>query len=391
MRCQAVIVAAGQGTRFGAARPKQLLPLAGRPLLIWALDAFRRAEKVQGVVLVVSEEARAEVQELLDAHGVSEGVALQLGGAQRVDSVERGLAALGSDIELVAVHDAARALVSPELIDRVVEQAERSGAALAALPARDTIKQAGDTGLVERTLDRGQIWLAQTPQVTRLDWLREALAAWRAQAKAGSAPPTDEAQLLELAGRAVQLVEGATENFKITVPNDLALAEAITSARVSPRMPRVGVGHDVHRLVEGRDLVLGGVTIPFDRGLEGHSDADVLAHAIGDALLGAAALGDLGEHFPPNDPRFAGADSLALLKQIGEMVRQAGYLPQSIDSVLICQRPRLAPFVPAMRQRLADALGIEVSRVSVKATTTEGLGFTGREEGIAAQATAVIG
>ncbi|MBW2734475.1 MAG: 2-C-methyl-D-erythritol 4-phosphate cytidylyltransferase [Deltaproteobacteria bacterium] len=411
VRCQALIVAAGQGSRFGAACPKQLLPLAGRPLLIWALDAFRRSQHVHGAVLVVSDEAREEIQRLLVQYEMLDGVTLALGGAERADSVQHGLAALDDSAELVAVHDAARALTSPELIDRVVAAARQTGAAIAALPARDTVKRASKSGFVAQTLDRDQIWLAQTPQVGRVGWLRQALATWRGHESNQGTSPTDEAQLLEFSGHAVQLVEGNVENFKITVPQDLALAEALLSSqavdpsrldpsrldpsrldpsRLDPQAPRVGIGHDVHRLVEGRELILGGVHVPFERGLEGHSDADVLAHAIGDALLGAAALGDLGQHFPPTDARFAGADSLGLLSEILQLVQQAGFAPQSIDSVVICERPRLAPFIPEMRERLANALNMETSQVSVKATTTEGLGFTGRGEGITAQATAVI-
>jgi len=223
---------------------------------------------------------------------------------------------------------------------------------------------------------------AQTPQVFRVALIREALDAQGGEAL------TDEVQLLEARGHPVQVVAGDPRNFKVTFPADLELAEAPLGA--APGEPRVGTGFDAHKLVPGRRLVLGGVELAFERGLLGHSDADVLSHAIGDALLGAAALGDLGLHFPPSDPSLAGISSLELLRRIAALLEQAGLRIGNLDAVVVCERPRLAPEIPAMRAAIGDALGIDRERIGIKATTSEGLGFTGREEGIAATATALL-
>jgi len=361
--------------------------LRDRPLVVWALDAFQRCARIDSLVLVVPAEERSRSQQLLSSYAFSKLHGLCDGGAERSDSVRNGLLALPPEATHVAIHDAARPLVSPELIERVVRVAAESGAALAALPATDTVKLGRD-GQVERTLERGVVHLAQTPQVFSVALLREAYAQWEA---AGRAPLTDDAQVVELYGGTVRLVSGETTNLKVTVEEDLTLAEAILAKQqVRVRLPRSGVGYDVHQLAAGQRLIIGGVEIPFEKGLVGHSDADVLAHAIGDALLGAAALGDLGQHFPPSDPRYKGADSLKLLAEIRDLVERADYRLANVDSVVVAQQPRLMPFIGAMRERLAAALRIDRDRVSVKATTTEGLGFAGRGEGIAAYATVTL-
>lgn len=389
MRCAGLIVAGGRGRRFGDPLPKQFARLAGQPLLAHAAATLLRSPCVEALVLVLPAELLPRADELL-CGTVLEGddrVSLCAGGAERVDSVAAGTAVAPRDCEALVIHDAARPLASDALVARVVAAAERDGAAIAALPAHDTVKQASGEQ-IERTLDRRHIWLAQTPQVIRRPLLETALAAW---VQAGRPPITDDAQLLELCGQPVTLVPGEVDNFKVTLPSDLSRAERLlTGDGGATTSLRSGIGYDVHRLVSGRPLILGGVEIPHAKGLEGHSDADVLAHAIGDALLGAAALGDLGQHFPPSDPRWAGADSLQLLRQIVELVAQAGLRPQNVDSVLICEAPKLAPHIPEMRRRLAEVLGLEVTHVAVKATTTEGLGFAGRGEGIAAQATVLL-
>lgn len=384
MHCCGLIVAGGRGRRFGGQRPKQYRMLRDRPLVVWALDAFQRCARIDSLVLVVPGEERSRSEQLLASYSFSKLQGLCEGGPERSDSVRNGLLALPPEATHVAIHDAARPLVSPELIERVVRVAAESGAALAALPATDTVKL-GREGQVERTLERGIVHLAQTPQVFSVALLREAYAQW----EAGGRPPlTDDAQVVELYGGTVRLVSGETTNLKVTIEEDLALAEAILAKQqVRVRLPRSGVGYDVHQLAAGQRLIIGGVEIPFEKGLVGHSDADVLAHAVGDALLGAAALGDLGQHFPPGDPRFKGADSLKLLAEIRDLVERADYLVANVDSVVVAQQPKLMPFIGAMRERLAAALRIERDRVSVKATTTEGLGFAGRGEGIAAYAT----
>lgn len=361
--------------------------LRDRPLLVWAIDAFERCPSIDGLVLVIPAEERDETERLLAAHGLSRRVQLVDGGAERVDSVRAGLEALPRKARLVAVHDAARPLVSSDLIERVVQAASESGAAIAALPATDTIKL-GRRGVISKTIKRARVFAAQTPQVFQVNLLRRAYQSWD---EADRPPVTDDAQLVELLGEPVQLVTGEASNIKVTIADDLRLAEAwLGRDQIPLKVPRTGMGYDVHRLVPGRKLVLGGVELPFDRGLEGHSDADVLAHAISDALLGAACLGDIGVHFPPSDPRYKDADSLKLLARVRQLVNQAEYSVANVDSVVVCEAPKLAPHIGAMRDRLAAVLQVAPQCVSVKATTNEGLGAMGRSEGIAAYATATL-
>ena len=389
--CAAIILAAGQGSRFGPGRPKQLLPLAGKPLLQWSIEAFLQVPRIGEIVIVSSATARAEIEALLAE--LAGPIRLCLGGAERVDSLERGLAALSAALPLVVVHDGARPLVQPALIAQTIATAAAEGAAIAAIAATDTIKQATASGRISQTLDRATIYLAQTPQAFQHPRLVSAIDHWR---RAGRPETTDDAQLLERAGLPVALVAGDPNNIKITEAGDLLRASRLLRGpQASPPAAgagaRIGVGYDVHRLVPGRALILGGVTIGFERGLAGHSDADVLTHAIADALLGAAALGDLGHHFPPSDPALRNIASEKLLAHVVLMVHAAGLEVVHLDSVVICQRPRLAPHLPEMRRRLAALLAVPIERVSVKATTTEGLGFSGREEGIAAQASCLLG
>jgi 2-C-methyl-D-erythritol 4-phosphate cytidylyltransferase / 2-C-methyl-D-erythritol 2,4-cyclodiphosphate synthase len=264
------------------------------------------------------------------------------------------------------------------------------GAAIVAVPVSDTLKRVDD-GRIVGTVDRTGMWGAQTPQAFRRDVLLDIFD------RAGEREVTDEARLCEDLGIPVAIVPGMPENLKVTHPGDVAVAAALLEARRAGggdhRMtgwPRTGIGYDVHRFAEGRRMVLGGVEIPFDRGLEGHSDADVLLHAVCDALLGAAGLGDIGQHFPPGDPRFKDADSIGLLRESARLVREAGFEPVNVDVAVIAEAPRIGPHVPAMRERIAGAIGIASGAVGVKATTNEGMGFVGRQEGIAALATALI-
>jgi 2-C-methyl-D-erythritol 4-phosphate cytidylyltransferase/2-C-methyl-D-erythritol 2,4-cyclodiphosphate synthase len=301
------------------------------------------------------------------------------------------------------IHDAARPFASADLISRTIAAAAEWGAALAALPARDTVKRAtrpaenGLYGTIAETLPRESIFLAQTPQAFRRDVLRAALAC-RDDA-------TDEAALAERAGYTVKLVEGEATNIKITTSADLIVAEAIAEARdpgaadarngprgtgKPARTGRAGVGYDLHRLVDGRPLVLGGVTIPFERGLAGHSDADVVCHAVTDAILGAAGAGDIGRHFPDTDPKWHNASSIDLLRRAAEMVRQRGLAVGNVDATVIAERPRLLPYIDEMRTRVAGALGISADRVSIKGKTNEGVGALGRGEAIAVHAVALI-
>jgi 2-C-methyl-D-erythritol 4-phosphate cytidylyltransferase / 2-C-methyl-D-erythritol 2,4-cyclodiphosphate synthase len=302
------------------------------------------------------------------------------GGARRQDSVARAFAREPAETDIVVIHDAARPLVSADLIERTVAAAATDGAAVAAVRATDTVKRGGADGRVVETLPREHVYLAQTPQAFRVDVLRDALAI--------ASDATDEATLAEKAGHRVRLVEGEPGNVKITTPADLSAAERRVTA-AAPAV-RIGQGYDLHRLAQGRPLVLGGVTIPFDLGLMGHSDADIVCHAVTDAVLGAAGLGDIGRHFPDTDPRFKGADSVALLAAACGLVRDAGYAVVNVDVTVIAERPKLAPHADAMRRNLAGALGCDVAQVSVKAKTNEGVESMGNGTSMAAHAVALI-
>lgn len=378
MRCTALIVAAGRGSRFGGELPKQYARLAGRPVLRRAVEALRGHAAVDGVRVVIDPAHRGLYEEAVAGLELPPAVA---GGATRQDSVRLGLEALAAaPPHDVLIHDAARPLVSPALIDRVVAALGPHEAVLPALPVVDTLKRvAGDVVTGEQP--REGLARAQTPQGFRYAPI---LAAHRAMAGAAL---TDDTALASAVGIPVHTVLGEERNLKITTAADLAEAEA----RLAPaRASRTGIGFDVHRLVPGRRLLLGGVAIPHELGAEGHSDADVALHALTDALLGAIAAGDIGEHFPPTDPRWKDADSARFLAHARDLVTAAGGRIEHVDLVILCERPKVAPHRAAMRARIAAILGIEAQRVSVKATTTERLGFLGREEGIAAQAVATV-
>ncbi|MEW6749534.1 MAG: 2-C-methyl-D-erythritol 4-phosphate cytidylyltransferase [Candidatus Latescibacterota bacterium] len=388
-RVAAIVAAGGQGTRMGSATPKQFLPVGGRPLLRHTLDRLEASAWVDAIVLVVG----ARDLELCRTHVLGPVPPARLrclvpGGPVRQESVRAGLACLAAEDEVVLVHDGVRPFASEYLIGRVVRAAVEHGAAVPALPARETLKEVRD-GFVVRTPDRSRLWTTQTPQGFR----RALLEAAYDHARDGVGA-TDDAALVERLGHPVQVVEGEAANVKITTPEDLAWAEQRLvreggTGRAAPAM-RVGLGYDVHRLQAGRRLVLGGVEIPFARGLEGHSDADVLVHAIIDSLLGAAGCGDIGRLFPDTDPQYRGISSLVLLERVREVLAEQGVRVQSVDAVVMAQRPPLAPHVLAMTARVAAALGVEPVAVSIKATTTERLGFVGREEGLAAQAVALV-
>jgi 2-C-methyl-D-erythritol 4-phosphate cytidylyltransferase/2-C-methyl-D-erythritol 2,4-cyclodiphosphate synthase len=312
------------------------------------------------------------------------------GGALRQDSVANAFAAVSERSEVIVIHDAVRPFASADLISRTVAAAAESGAALAAIQARDTVKEGlrhapGESWVVKATLPRESIFLAQTPQAFRRAVLVDALAV------GCGVNATDEAALAELAGHPVRIVEGEVSNIKITTPDDLRVAEAI--ARItegSGPATRVGAGYDLHRLVDGRPLILGGVTIPFDRGLHGHSDADAVCHAVTDAVLGAAAAGDIGQHFPDTDMQWRGASSLDLLRRAVALVSGLGFAVANVDVVVVTERPKLGPHLDAMRTKLAAALGLTPYEVSVKAKTNEGVGEIGRGEAIAAHAIALV-
>ncbi len=383
----AILLAAGSGRRMGDGLPKQFLSLAGRPVLAHALAAFERARQVDRVVLVSLSDRVDRCRDLVRRWGIRKVAAVVKGGARRQDSVAQGLGAVPVDASVIAVHDGARPLILPEQIDAVIDLAREKGSAVLGAPVTDTVKEI-ENGRVLQTLDRSRMWRVQTPQAFRASILRR---AHEAAARSGYVG-TDDTSLVERLNAPVHVVAGREDNLKITAQEDLAMAESILRSRAGAANVnlRAGQGYDVHRLAAGRPLILGGVRVPFDRGLQGHSDADVISHAVADAVLGAMGLGDIGGHFPDADPAYAGISSLVLLKRVSGLVNDAGAEIINVDATVIAQRPKLAPYISDMRGKMAGALGIAVERVSVKATTTEGLGFAGAEEGIAAQAVALV-
>ena len=418
MHVTAIVAAGGRGTRFGGGDLKQLQPVGGRAMLDRSVSAFLLHPAIADVIVALP-------QLLVDdppAYLRAKPLQLVAGGERRQDSVANAFRAAAPHSDIVVVHDAARPFVSADLITRTIAAAAESGAAIAALQARDTVKEGelvvrqarherGEKPLilssskderrwtVKSTLARETIFLAQTPQAFR----REVLAAALALAARANVHATDEAALAERAGHAVQLVDGEATNIKITTPEDLAIGEAIArawrnetpmvSAIRNPQSAlgsRAGAGYDVHRLVTGRPLVIAGITIPSDRGAVGHSDADVACHALTDAILGAACLGNIGEHFPDSDPRWQGASSLDLLRRAAGMIDEDGYEIGNLDVTVILEAPKIRDHVEAMRHAVAAAIGIDAARVSIKGKTNEGVDAIGRGEAIAAHAVALI-
>ena len=388
MYVTAIIAAGGRGERVGGSVPKQLLEIGGRAILERSLDAFVSHPSVTDIVVALPKDLAAAPPAYLTS--AAKPLRIVTGGARRQDSVAAAFALVPAQADVVVIHDAARPFVTSDVILRTIAAAAESGAALAALEARDTVKQVSN-GTVSATLDRRTIFLAQTPQAFRRAVLRDALAI--------TTDATDEAALAEQAGHAVRIVAGDPSNIKITTPEDLAMGESIASerdgfGRASAAKPartgRTGLGYDLHRLVDGRPLILGGITIPFEKGLAGHSDADAICHAITDAILGAAGAGDIGRHFPDTDPKWKGASSIDLLKQAVAIVRAQGLAVGNVDATVILERPKIAPHVDAMRARLAEALGVSVDRVSIKGKTNEGVGELGRGAAIAVHAIAMV-
>ncbi len=382
MSAGCVLLAAGRSARMGGG-DKLLAPLAGRPVLAHSLAALAACDQIAHVVVVTGPANRAAVAQLARSHGGGKVRALARGGAQRQDSVAAGLAAL-PNLELIAVHDGARPLVDAEDFSQGVRLAREVGAAIAGAPVADTIKQVDAAEHVIETPPRAQLRAAATPQVFR----RELLERAHRDAAAAGVSATDDAALVERLGEPVVVFPSRRRNLKITTADDLLLAESLLNP--SAGQLRAGIGIDSHRFEAGRRLVLGGVEIYGHDGLGGHSDADALTHAIIDALLGAAGLGNIGQHFPPGDPQWAGADSIALLRRAVDLLAAAGARPQSVDATVIAERPRLAPHIAAMRATLALALELETRQVNVKATTAEGMGALGRGEGIQAHAAATV-
>jgi len=379
MRNFALVVAAGKGTRLGAAMPKQYLPLGGVPLLRHSLVALKAHPGITGIAAVINPEFLEEYEKAAAGLDLLPPIA---GGAARQDSARNGLEGLQHlDPDRVFIHDGARPFVDHDLIGRLLSALDTSPGAIAAVPIRDTVKR-GIGGRVTETLDRSALWRAQTPQAFHFKPILEAHRA------AAGQDLTDDADVAERFGLAVALVEGSEENFKVTTPEDLSRAELkLASCQADIR---TGMGFDVHAFGPGSSLFLCGVEIAHAQGLVGHSDADVGLHALTDAILGAIGAGDIGFYFPPSDPKWRGAPSWKFLRHAADLVAERHGAIAHVDVTLICERPKIGPHRDAMTARVADILGIAPGRVSIKATTTEKLGFTGREEGIAAQAVATI-
>ncbi|MBR4359345.1 MAG: 2-C-methyl-D-erythritol 2,4-cyclodiphosphate synthase [Clostridia bacterium] len=373
MSIYAILLSGGSGTRMGAKENKTLLTIGGEPAIVRCFRAFQGL--TDGAVLVTRAGEEGLFADTMRQYGCFP-LAVVPGGEDRQASSLRGLQALPADAEIALIHDGARPFVTKEIIRRVIGSVTACGSGVAAVPARDTVKRADREGRVIETLDRAELWHMQTPQGF---YVRDLLAAHDAV----SARCTDDAALMEAAGYPVQLVMGSPDNIKLTSPEDLRMAHGMLT-------PRVGTGFDAHRLTEGRQLWLGGVKIPYEKGLLGHSDADAALHALTDALLGAAAIGDIGQLFPDSDMKYKGISSLILLEEARRVITELGFSIGNVDVTIVCQAPKLAPYIPQMRESIAKALQIPVDQVSVKATTTERMGYEGRGEGISAQAVAVV-
>lgn len=368
----AIIGAAGSGSRMGGPLPKQYMKMGGRTILEHALIPFETSNYVDNILVIAGQDFVTLCEGICS--GFFKVKKVLIGGATRQDSVYQGIKTL-EDGQLVLIHDAVRPYVSEILIHDVLKDADEAGAAVPAVPSKDTVRQKIHKGSQSSiTLDRDLLYQVQTPQAFRTERVKEAY--WKA--KEDGYLGTDDASLVERLGYPVILSEGSYDNIKITTREDL------------PMEMRIGTGFDVHRLVEGRPLVLGGVIIPYEKGLLGHSDADVMIHAFMDAMLGAAGLGDIGVHFPDSDPAYKGISSMKLLEQVNLRLNQAGYMLSNGDITIIAQKPKLAEYLPTMRKNIAEVLEIAESQINVKATTTEKLGFTGRGEGIAAEAVCLL-
>lgn len=380
-----ILLAGGSGSRMGAGRNKVLLELQGEPVICRAAKAF--SGLADGMVVVARAEDQAAIQATLQqSELMGPQVTIVPGGATRQDSVWNGLQALPDEADHVLVHDGARCLVDHETIRRCMDAVQRCGSGVAAIPAVDTIKQVDETWRVVSTPDRSSLRAVQTPQAFTTALLRRAHLSAQAEGFQG----TDDASLVERLGLPVQLTEGSRRNMKLTTPEDIAMAEAVLNE--TPALPclRVGQGYDVHRLVEGRDLILCGVNIPHTLGLLGHSDADVALHALMDAMLGGAALGDIGKHFPDTDERYRGISSMKLLEHVVALLKENHLRVTNADVTIVAQKPKLLPHIPQMRENVATALALPLNRVNIKATTTERLAFEGREEGISSQAICML-
>jgi len=378
-----IIPAAGFGSRMGMSEPKQYLHLGDKPIIIHTVAAFLCNPNIEDIVVVVPENRVDQTTRLFEKFQInSSSVTVIAGGPRRQDSVYLGLKALDDSTDIVLVHDGARPLITQEVIDRCYIGAIEDGAVIAAIPVKDTLKKSADGKKVGTTVNRENLFQAQTPQAAQVHLLLDAYERNEDQ------DVTDESSLLERADISVTIVEGSETNIKVTRPEDLILAETILS-RTSSNM-RIGHGFDAHRFTENRELILGGITIPHSHGLAGHSDADVLTHALCDAILGALGEGDIGKHFPDSDVAFKDIYSIELLKDVVQSMTGNGFTLGNADITVVCQAPKLAPHIDKMKELLTQCCGAVPGSINVKATTTEKMGFTGRGEGISCHAVVLL-
>jgi len=392
-----IIAAAGQGKRMGRGINKAFISLRKKPVFSYSVQTFADCPMVDRLAIVAAPAEISQMEAWLNAMKLSKPWQVVAGGSERQHSIANALTALDQQDGIIVVHDGARPLTETCLVEEVIKAAQLFRAAIAAVPVKDTVKLAAENGYVCETLERNLVWAVQTPQAFEAAILYQAYR----QANTDSFLGTDDSSLVERLGIPVKIVPGNYSNIKVTTPEDLCIAETLLQTPSPERgltfdnddnleerdmTNRIGIGYDVHRLVDGRKLILGGVDVPYEQGLDGHSDADVLLHAIQDAMLGAAGLGDIGRHFPDTDMRYKGISSLLLLAHVRDLLIADGWKVNNLDAVVIAEKPKLAPYITMMNETIAKTLQITADRVNIKATTTERLGFTGRREGIAAQA-----
>ncbi len=382
MKGVAIIVAAGKGERLGDTVPKQFVSVRDRMIVEYSLAVFASSPSIDSIVVVVPPGTSEGLVDRLMSYKKVDAVVP--GGKTRQDSVIAGFRAVKGEPEVVLVHDGARPLVTVEIIESVFSEARSKGAAIPALNVSDALKYSTDGISVEKTVDRSLFYRAQTPQGVRFELFKKAIE----KVEEMEVVCADEAQMVELLGEKVSLVNGSERNLKVTYPDDLVLFKALLGD-ISGRF-RVGIGYDAHRLVEGRPMFLGGVEIEFERGLLGHSDGDCALHAIADALLGAAGLGDIGKLFPPGDPTIEGISSREILRRVVEELGSEGYSVINVDCVIVCERPRISDYSDRMRKVVSGILGITPDNISIKGKTTEGMGFEGTGEGISSIAVALL-
>ncbi len=386
MKTVAVIPAGGFGKRLGADIAKQYLSLNSVPVLVHTLHVFQKSDVVDDIVLVVPKDDLVYVRkQIIEKYGLTKILAVVAGGSERQDSVRHGLETIAKPCDVVIVHDGVRPFVTETMIAQVVKAAAEEGAASIGVPAKDTIKETTSENIVTTTLPRLHLWQTQTPQAFQYNLLSRAYAEVEKDHYYG----TDDASLVERIGVKVRMIAGSYANIKITTAEDMIVAEALIKEETKEQIcNRSGLGYDSHRFIADRKLILGGVEIPFDRGLAGHSDADALLHAVCDALLGMAGCGDIGRHFPDTDEAFKNISSLILLERVKQIIEAKGMSINNIDATVMMEKPKLAPYAAAMAANIARTLNISETAVNIKAKTNEGMGFVGRQEGVAVLAIA---